>query len=112
MSKSFEAYIEEIESLNDSGKFAELEKLIYECVRTINDIPSINLLASKARWADFEDSYQGIEIAQNIMDRAIEKATSENDREALELILDELENNLELDDRADEVRSIIENLND
>jgi hypothetical protein len=112
MSKSFEAYIEEIESLNDSGKFAELEKLIYECVQTINDIPSINLLASKARWADFEDNYQAIEIAQNIMDRAIEKATSENDREALELILDELENNLELDDRAEEVRSIIENLND
>ena len=115
---TFDDYIEKIESLRDDEKNEDLvESLIYDCSKLIlkdsensENIKRFMQLSSMARWAQFEDSYKAIEIAQNIMDRAIEIAVASKDEDALHEILDELENNLELDDRADEVREIIANL--
>jgi hypothetical protein len=115
---TFETYMEKIESLRDDEKNGDLvESLIYECSKLIlkdsensDNIMRFIQLSSMARWAQFDDSYKAIEIAQNIMDRAIEIAVDSRDEDALHEILDELENNLELDDRADEVREIIANL--
>jgi hypothetical protein len=114
----FENYMDRIESMRDESINGDaVESLIYECSRFIIDysetsekIKKFTQLSSMARWARFDDSYRAIEISQNVMDRAIEIAVATKDYEALHEVLDELENNLELDDRADEVRAIIAEL--
>jgi len=62
------------------------------------------------RWAEFDDEDKGLEIAGNIIDRAIELSVKQKDKEKLEEIVFELEAGLEMDERANEVKSIIENM--
>ena len=105
---TFENYMDRIESMRDESINGDaVESLIYECSRFIIDysetsekIKEFTQLSSMARWARFDDSYRAIEIA-----------VATKDDEALHDLLDELENNLELDDRADEVRAIIADFN-
>jgi hypothetical protein len=119
--ETFENYMDRIDSMRDDASNGDaVESLIYECSKFIlnnselaeptEKITKFTQLSSMARWAQFEDDYRAVEIAQNIIDRAIEIAVSTKSEIALNELLDELENNLELDDRADEVREIIANL--
>ena len=62
------------------------------------------------RWAQYENENDAIEIALDISDRAIEKAVESNNKADLETIIDELEMSMELEERADEVRKILNNL--
>lgn len=55
----------------------------------------------------FSDEDEGLEIAQNIADLAIEIAVKDKNIANLEKIADELENSLEIDDIDEEVREII-----
>lgn len=64
-------------------------------------------LASICRWAGFEDEQRSIDLAHDIVDRAIEICVSKNDIEKLNEIAEELEFRMELDERATEVREII-----
>ena len=67
-------------------------------------------LASLVRWAQYENENDAIETALDISDRAIEKAVESNNKADLETIIDELEMSMELEERADEVRKILNNL--
>ena len=57
-----------------------------------------------------ENENDAIETALDISDRAIEKAVESNNKADLETIIDELEMSMELEERADEVRKILNNL--
>ena len=89
---------------------AEFEKQIFDFVNQLDKIWDILRLASLVRWAQYENENDAIEIALDISDRAIEKAVESNNKADLETILDELEMSMELEERADEVRKILNNL--
>ena len=89
---------------------AEFEKQIFDFVNQLDKIWDILRLASLVRWAQYENENDAIEIALDISDRAIEKAVESNNKADLETIIDELEMSLELEERADEVRKILNNL--
>ena len=89
---------------------AEFEKQIFDFVNQLDKIWDILRLASLVRWAQYENENDAIEIALDISDRAIEKAVESNNKTDLETIIDELEMSMELEDRADEVRKILNNL--
>ena len=89
---------------------AEFEKQIFDFVNQLNKIWDILRLASLVRWAQYENENDAIEIALDISDRAIEKAVESNNKADLETIIDELEMSMELEERADEVRKILNNL--
>jgi len=58
----------------------------------------------------FSEEDEGLEIARNIADLAIEIAVKDKNIANLEKIADELENSLEIDDLAEEVREIISSM--
>lgn len=89
---------------------AEFEKQIFDFVNQLDKIWDILRLASLVRWAQYENENDAIEIALDISDRAIEKAVESNNKANLETIIDELEMSMELEERADEVRKILNNL--
>ena len=89
---------------------AEFEKQIFDFVNQLDKIWDILRLASLVRWAQYENENDAIEIALDISDRAIEKAVESNNMADLETIIDELEMSMELEERADEVRKILNNL--
>ena len=89
---------------------AEFEKQIFDFVNQLDKIWDILRLASLVRWAQYENENDAIEIALDISDRAIEKAVESNNKADLETIIDELEMYMELEERADEVRKILNNL--
>ena len=89
---------------------AEFEKQIFDFVNQLDKIWDILRLASLVRWAQYENENDAIEIALDISDRAIEKAVESNNKADLEPIIDELEMSMELEERADEVRKILNNL--
>ena len=89
---------------------AEFEKQIFNFVNQLDKIWDILRLASLVRWAQYENENDAIEIALDISDRAIEKAVESNNKADLETIIDELEMSMELEERADEVRKILNNL--
>tara|TARA_A100001234_G_scaffold46784_1_gene39010 strand:- start:1698 stop:2030 length:333 start_codon:yes stop_codon:yes gene_type:complete len=89
---------------------AEFEKKIFDFVNQLDKIWDILRLASLVRWAQYENENDAIEIALDISDRAIEKAVESNNKADLETIIDELEMSMELEERADEVRKILNNL--
>ena len=89
---------------------AEFEKQIFDFVNQLDKILYILRLASLVRWAQYENENDAIEIALDISDRAIEKAVESDNKADLETIIDELEMSMELEERADEVRKILNNL--
>jgi len=89
---------------------AEFEKQIFDFVNQLDKIWDILRLASLVRWAQYENENDAIEIALDISDRAIEKAVESNNKADLETIIDELEMSMELEERASEVRKILNNL--
>ena len=89
---------------------AEFEKQIFDFVNQLDKIWDILRLASLVRWAQYENENDAIEIALDISDRAIEKAVESDNKADLETIIDELEMSMELEERADEVRKILNNL--
>ena len=89
---------------------AEFEKQIFDFVNQLDKIWDILRLASLVRWAQYENENDAIETALDISDRAIEKAVESNNKADLETIIDELEMSMELEERADEVRKILNNL--
>ena len=89
---------------------AEFEKQIFDFVNRLEKIWDILRLASLVRWAQYENENDAIEAALDISDRAIEKAVESNNKTELETIIDELEMSMELEERADEVRKILNNL--
>ena len=89
---------------------AEFEKQIFDFVNQLDKIWDILRLASLVRWAQYENENDAIEIALDISDRAIEKAVESNNKADLETIIDELEMSMDLEERADEVRKILNNL--
>ena len=89
---------------------AEFEKQIFNFVNQLDKIWDILRLASLVRWAQYENENDAIETALDISDRAIEKAVESNNKADLETIIDELEMSMELEERADEVRKILNNL--
>ena len=89
---------------------AEFEKQIFDFVNQLDKIWDILRLASLVRWAQYENENDAIEIALDISDRAIEKAVESNNKADLETIIDELEMSMELEERANEVRKILNKL--
>ena len=89
---------------------AEFEKQIFDFVNQLDKIWDILRLASLVRWAQYENENDAIETALDISDRAIEKAVESNNKANLETIIDELEMSMELDERADEVKKIIDKI--
>ena len=89
---------------------AEFEKQIFDFVNRLDKIWDILRLASLVRWAQYENENDAIEAGLDISDRAIEKAVESNNKTELETIIDELEISMELEERADEVRKILNNL--
>ena len=89
---------------------AEFEKQIFDFVNQLDKIWDILRLASLVRWAQYENENDAIETALDISDRAIEKAVESNNKADLETIIDELEMSMELEERADEVRKILNKL--
>ncbi len=105
------------EKLNELEEFIEnnfnktqFEKEVFDLINHLSTVEDILRLASIIRWAPYENEDNAIETALNITDRAIEKSVESNNKEELETIIDELEMSMELDDRANEVREIVENL--
>ena len=86
----------------------EVEERAYNLLWQLENIWEILVLGSMIRWAEFEDEDRGIEIAGNIVDKAIEKAVKEKSQEDLKKIIDELEMSMELDEQALEVKTILE----
>ena len=68
----------------------EVEERAYKLLLQLETIWEILELGSMIRWAEFEDEERGIEIAENIVDKAIEKAVKEKNQDDLRIILDEL----------------------
>ena len=85
----------------------EDEEKAFQLVNNLKSTWNILRLATMIRWAPYESEDDAIESALNITDRAIEKAVNENNKTDMETIADELEMSMELDDRADEVKKII-----
>jgi len=108
---SVDQFLIEIESiLEDNFDPIEFEEKVYTGSRQIENIWDILRLASLVRWADFEDESKGEEIALNVVERAIEISVNSKNINDLEMIASELENSMELDERASEVREIISNI--
>ena len=107
MKSKFESLELMIESSFDDEIF---EKKAYEVSLQINNIDDFIYLANLVRWAEFEDEDKGEEVAGNIIDRAIEIAVKQKHIEKLEEIVFELEAGMEMDERAQEVKNIIENM--
>jgi hypothetical protein len=85
----------------------KIESEIYSVSRKLNNINDLLSLACAVSMISFSDEFTGIEIAKNIVDRAIEIAVKDKNLAGLQKIADELENSLEIDDLAEEVREII-----
>ena len=100
--------LEQIISSNFNDEI--FEKEAHEVSLKINNADDFIYLANMVRWAEFDDEDKGFEIAGNIIDRAIEISVKQKDKEKLEEIVFELEAGLEMDERANEVKSIIENM--
>lgn len=107
MKSKFETLEIMIESSFDDEIF---EKKAYEVSLQINNIDDFIYLANLVRWAEFKDEDKGEEMAGNIIDRAIEIAVKQKDKDKLEEIVFELEAGMEMDERAQEVKNIIENM--
>ena len=107
MKSKFETLEIMIESSFDDEIF---EKKAYEVSLQINNIDDFIYLANLVRWVEFEDEDKGEEMAGNIIDRAIEIAVKQKDKDKLEEIVFELEAGMEMDERAQEVKNIIENM--
>tara|TARA_B100000965_G_scaffold209474_1_gene175087 strand:+ start:909 stop:1259 length:351 start_codon:yes stop_codon:yes gene_type:complete len=90
----------------------EIENYAYDLSRKLRKNWDILRLASIIRWADFKEEERGVEIAQNIVDKAIEQAVSNKSIEDLNIIYNEVKHSMELEDRAEEVRHIIKHIND
>ena len=104
MKTKFESFEQLIEtSFNDEL----IEKKAYEISFQIDNIDDFVYLANLVRWAEFDDEDKGLEMAGNIIDRAIEIAVKQKDKEKLEEIVFELEAGMEMDERAQEVKNII-----
>ena len=104
-------YFLELENTLESDFNPELfEKRAYEVSLMLKTCDEFIYLANLVRWADFEDEEKGIEMALNIIDRAIEKAVANNDKSKLKEIIFELEAGMELDERALEVKEILQSL--
>ena len=107
-------YSEILDKLEDTieGDFNEnqIENYAYDLNRKLRKTWDILRLASIIRWADFEEDERGVEIAQNIIDKAIEQAVSSKNIEELNIIYDEVKHSMELDARAEEVEVIIKNM--
>ena len=88
----------------------KVEEKAFELLNNLDNVWDILRLASIIRWAPYESEDNAIESALNITDRAIEKAVSENNKTDLETVADELEMSMELDERADEVKKIIDKI--
>lgn len=103
-------FLIEIENIleNDFDQI-EFEEKVYTGCRQIENIWDILRLASLVRWADFQEEFKGEEIALNVVERAIEISVNSKNINDLEIIASELENSMELDERASEVREIISN---
>ena len=102
---------ENLEKMIESSFNDELfEKKAYEVSLQIDKVDEFIFLANLVRWAEFADEYKGEEMAGNIIDRAIEIAVKQKDKAKLEEIVFELEAGMEMDERALEVKSIIENI--
>jgi len=107
MKSKFESLELMIESSFDDEIF---EKKAYEVSLQIDNIDDFIYLANLVRWAEFKDEDKGEEMAGNIIDRAIEIAVKQKDMVKLEEIVFELEAGMEMDERAQEVKNIIENM--
>ena len=104
-------YILELEEMIESGFNPDLfEKRAYEISIQLNTCEEYIQLSNLVRWVEFDDELRAIDMAHNIIDRAIEIAVTQKNKKLLEQIADELEMGMELDERAQEVRSIIESL--
>ena len=104
MKTNFESFEQLIEtSFNDEL----IEKKAYEISFQIDNIDDFVYLANLVRWAEFDDEDKGLEMAGNIIDRAIEIAVKQKDKEKLEEIVFELEAGNGMDERAQEVKNII-----
>jgi hypothetical protein len=108
---SADQFLIEIENiLEDNFDQNEFEEKVYSGCRQIENIWDILRLGSLVRWADFQEEFKGEEIALNVVERAIEISVKSNNIDDLEIIASELENSMELDERASEVREIISNI--
>ncbi len=108
--KKLEEFLELLDSCSENV-FDEkkIQSDIYQILNEIKDnsVWEMLRLACSVNQIPFSDGESGEEIARNIVDRAIEKAVRENNVHDLTTIADELENSLEFDDLAEEVREII-----
>jgi len=106
--ENIQSKIRELEKINESNFEEDLfERKLYEVSFETNKISDFIYLANMARWAEFNDESRAIEIAGNLMDKAIDTAVKEKRLEELEEIHFELEAGLEMEDRAQEVKEII-----
>ena len=100
--------LDELEDLIENDfQQNKVEEKAFQLVNNLKSTWDILRLATMIRWAPYESEDDAIESALNITDRAIEKAVNENNKTDMETIADELEMSMELDDRADEVKKII-----
>jgi copper chaperone CopZ len=88
---------------NEKNVKSEIYQIANETV-VVDDLLS---LACAVSMLPFSEEDEGLEIARNIADLAIEIAVKDKNIANLEKIADELENSLEIDDLAEEVREII-----
>ena len=103
--------LDELEDLIENDfQQNKVEEKAFQLVNNLKSTWDILRLASMIRWAPYESEDDAIESALNITDRAIEKAVSEKNKTDLETIADELEMSMELDERADEVKKIIDKI--
>ena len=97
------------DAIEEDFNESEIENYAYNLNRKLRKNWDILRLASIIRWADFKEEERGVDIAQNIVDKAIEQAVASNNIEELNIIYNEVKHSMELDDRAEEIRVIIKN---
>ncbi len=83
---------------------------IYQIANEAVVVEELLSLACAVSTLPFSQEDEGLEIARNIADLAIEIAVKDKNIVHLEKIADELENSLEIDDLAEEVRQMITNI--
>jgi hypothetical protein len=109
---ALEELISKLELIEDDEfEEKEIENQVYHFI--LNEtiiIWDMLRLASTVNSLPFKDLDTGEEIARSIIDRAVESALKDNNKTDLETIAFEVENSLEFDDLAEEIREIIANL--
>ena len=71
------------DTIEDDFNEIEIENYAYSLNRKLRKNWDILRLASIMRWADFKEEERGVDIAQNIVDKAVEQAVSSNNIEEL-----------------------------